>query len=106
MRWLLVAKTGRLCPMPLYHVHVAKEGKTFDPKPVELPDIKSAKSHAERVAEGLTTLCTGFDVGSLRDCQVEVTDTKGRTVARYDLSKAQKLGGTPGRSDVQRRLRS
>jgi Domain of unknown function (DUF6894) len=89
MRWLLVAKTGRLSSMPMYHVHVAKKGKTFDPKPVELPDIKSAKSHAERVAEGLTALCTGFGVGSLRDCRVEVADTKGRTVARYELSKAQ-----------------
>ena len=75
--------------MPLYHVHVAKEGKTFDPKPVELPDTESAKRHAEQVAEGLTALSSGFGVGSLRKCQVKVTDTKGRTVARYDLRKAQ-----------------
>jgi hypothetical protein len=87
MRWLLVAKTGRLRPMPMYNVHVAKEGKTFDPKPVELPDVKSAKRHAEQVAEGLTALSSGFGVGSLRDCQVKVTDANGRTVARYDLSK-------------------
>ncbi len=43
-RWLLVAKTGRLRPMPMYHVHVAKEGKTFDPKAVELPDTKSVNA--------------------------------------------------------------
>ena len=92
--------------MPLYHVHVAKEGKTFDPKSVELPDIKSAKRHAQRVAEGLTTLTRGFGANNLRDCQVKVTDKEGRTLARYDLCKAQQLGGTPGRSDVQRRLRS
>jgi hypothetical protein len=75
--------------MPMYHVHVAKEGKTFDPKAVELPDTKSVKRHAKRVAEGLTALNSGFGVGSLRDCQVKVTDTYGRTVARYDLGKAQ-----------------
>jgi len=75
--------------MPLYHVHVAKEGKTFDPKPVELPDTESAKRHAEQVAKGLTALSSGFGVGSLRECQVKVTDTKGRTVVRYDLCKAQ-----------------
>jgi hypothetical protein len=75
--------------MPMYHVHVAKEGKTFDPKSVELPDTKTAKRHAQRVAEGLTALSSGFGVGSLRDCQVKVTDTEGRTVARYDLCNAQ-----------------
>jgi hypothetical protein len=80
--------------MPLYHVHVAKEGKTFDPRPVELPDTESAKSHAKRVAEGLTVLSGGFGVGSLRDCQVKVTDRKGRTVARYDLCKAQAVRST------------
>jgi hypothetical protein len=92
MRWLLVAKTGRLRAMPMYHVHVAKEGKTFLPKLVEFPDTKSAKRHAKRVAEGLTALTSGFGVGSLRDCQVRVTDTEGRTVARYDLCKAQQRG--------------
>ena len=92
MRRLLVAKTGRLRPMPIYHVHVAKKGKTFDPKLVELPDAKSAKRHAEQVAEGLTALSRGFGIGSLRDCQVKITDTNGRTVARYDLCKAQQRG--------------
>ncbi len=72
--------------MPMYHVHVVKEGKTFDPKQVELPDTKSAKRHAKRVAEGLTALSSGFGVSSLRDCQVKVTDTEGRTVARHDLA--------------------
>ncbi len=75
--------------MPMYHVQVAKEGKTFDPRSVELPDAKSAKRHAEQVAEGLTALSSGFGVGSLRNCQVKVTDAKGRMVARYDLSKVQ-----------------
>jgi hypothetical protein len=83
--------------MPMYHVHVAKEGKTFDPKAVELPDTRSAKRHAKRVAEGLTALSSGFGVGSLRDCQVKVTDREGRTVARYDLCKVQQ-GGRHSRS--------
>ncbi len=78
--------------MPMYHVHVAKEGKTFDPKAVELPDTKSVKRHAKQVGEGLTALSSGFGVGSLRDCQVKVTDTEGKTVARYDLCKAQQRG--------------
>jgi hypothetical protein len=78
--------------MPMYHVQVAKEGKTFDPRPVELPDTKSAKRHAKQVAEGLTALSSGFGVGSLRDCQVKVTDTEGKTVARYDLCKTQQRG--------------
>jgi hypothetical protein len=78
--------------MPMYHVHVAKEGKTFDPKAVELPDIKSVKRHAKQLAEGLTALSGGFGIGSLRDCEVKVTDTNGRTVARYDLGKAQQPG--------------
>jgi hypothetical protein len=30
--------------MPMYHVHVVKEGKTFDPKQVELPDTKSGQT--------------------------------------------------------------
>ena len=93
--------------MPLYHVHVAKEGKTFDPKPVELPDCRSAKRHGKQVAEGLTALTSGFGVSSLRDCDVKVTDTEGKTVARYNLSNAQQGGRTLGQSsDVQRRLRS
>jgi Domain of unknown function (DUF6894) len=92
--------------MPMYHVHVAKEGKLFDPKPVELPDTKSAKRHGKQVAEGLTALTSGFGVSSLRDCEVKVTDTEGKTVARYTLANAQQGGRTPGGSDVQRRLRS
>ena len=80
--------------MPMYHVHVAKEGKTFDPEAVELPDTKkTAKRHAKTLAEGLTALSSGFGVGSLRDCQVKVTDTEGKTIARYGLGKAQRRGG-------------
>lgn len=78
--------------MPMYHVQVAKEGKTFDPKAVELPDTKSVSRHAKQLAEGLTALTSGFGVGSLRDCQVKVTDAEGKTVARYDLGKAQQRG--------------
>ena len=81
--------------MPMYHVHVAKEGKTFDPKAVELPDSKAVKRHAKHIAEGLTALSSGFGVGSLRDCQVKVTDTDGKTVARYDLGKRQQRGRHP-----------
>jgi hypothetical protein len=92
--WL--TKTGRLRPMPRYHVHVAKKGKTFDPQAVELPDAKSVKRHAKQLAEGLTALSSGFGVGSLRDCQVKVTDTEGKTVARYDLGKAPQRGRHAG----------
>ena len=92
--------------MPMYHVHIARDGKTFDPKAVELPDAESAKHHGQRLAEGLTTISSGFGVGGLRDCHVKLTDTKGRTLARYALCKTQKPGTSPGRSDVQRRLRA
>jgi hypothetical protein len=78
--------------MPRYQVHVAKQGKSFDPEAVELPDTKAAKRHAKTLAEGLTALSSGFGVGSLRDCQVNVTDTEGQTIARYDLCKAQQRG--------------
>jgi hypothetical protein len=78
--------------MPMYQVHVAKQGKSFDPEAVELPDTKTAKRHAKTLAEGLTALSGGFGVGSLRDCQVKVIDTEGRTVARYTLGKAKQRG--------------
>jgi hypothetical protein len=89
--------------MPMYHVHIARDGKTLEPNAVELPD---AERHAERPAEGLTTMSSGFGVGGLRDCHVKLTDTKGRTLARYALGKTQKRGTSPGRSEVQRRLRA
>ena len=92
--------------MPMYHVHVAKGDKAVDPRAVELPDAESAKRHGEQLAEGLKALNSGFGIGHLRDWQVKVTDKKGRTLARYDVCKAAHLGSTPGRSDVQRRLRS
>ena len=79
--------------MPMYQVHVAKEGKLFDPEAVELPDTKTAKRHAKTLAEGLTALSSGFGISSLHDCKVKVTDTEGKTIARYDLGKAQRRGG-------------
>jgi hypothetical protein len=106
MQWLLTARQEGHAPMPLYHIHVANGGKKIDPRAVELPDAESAKRHAERIAAGLTALSSGFGVSRLRDCQVKVTDKKGRTLARYDLCGARQFGATPGRSEVQRRLRS
>jgi hypothetical protein len=46
--------------MPMYDIHIAKEGKTFDPRPAELPDTKSAKHHARRVAGGVSALSSRF----------------------------------------------
>jgi Domain of unknown function (DUF6894) len=92
--------------MPLYHFHVAKGHKTVDPRAIELPDAESAKRYAERIADGLSARNTRFGVGSLRDWHVRVTDRNGQPVAQYKVSKMVHAGATPGRSDVQRRLRA
>ena len=101
----LTAKTGRLRPMPMYHVHVAKEGKTFDPKAVELPDTKSVKRHAKRVAEGLTALSSGFGVGSLAIARSRSPTRMEGQSPDTTFAWRSNAAATSGRSDVQRRLR-
>ena len=87
--------------MPLYHVHVAKEQRKVDYKVIDLPNAESAKHHAARLAHGLAVLSHGFRGARLRDWCVQVTDEKGKAVARWGLAHS-----SPGQSDVQRRLRA
>jgi hypothetical protein len=87
--------------MPLYHLYVTKGQKKLDRKVIGLPNAESAKRHAERLANGLTVLSRGFGATHLADWHVQVTDEKGNTLARCDLAHT-----SPGRSDVQRRLRA
>jgi hypothetical protein len=92
--------------MPQYHVHVAKGRKRVDPRAVELPDDQSAKQYGERLAAGLTTLSQGFRMHYLGNWYVNVIDAEGNCVLRCEVSTVKQRAGTPGRSDVQRRLRA
>ncbi len=92
--------------MPLYHIHVSKGHKTVDPKASELPDAEAAKRHAERIADGLAAISSGFGVSHLRDWHVRVTDKNGKRIAQYEVSKVTHASATPGRSDAQRKLRA
>jgi hypothetical protein len=92
--------------MPLYHFQVIKGHKTVDPKAIDLPDVESARHHAKRIADGLSVMNTGFGIGSLCDWHVQVTDRKRRPIADYQISKMARASTTPGRSNVQRRLRA
>jgi hypothetical protein len=80
--------------MPLYHVHVAKGRQTVDPRVVELPDAESAKRYAERLADSLTALSSGFGVADLSGWNVQATDEKGSTLARCGVSEKANAGGS------------
>jgi Domain of unknown function (DUF6894) len=72
--------------MPLYQIQVAKGRQRVDSRAIELPDSETAKRHAERLANGLTTLNSEFGVGRhLRDWHVRVTDKHGKMLARYEV---------------------
>ena len=75
--------------MPLYQIQVAKGRQRVDSRAIELPDSETAKRHAERLANGLTTLNSEFGVGRhLRDWHVRVTDKHGKMLARYEVQLA------------------
>ncbi len=84
--------------MPLYHIHIAKGQRKLDRKVIDLPNAESAKHHAARLAHGLAALSHGFRVARLGNWCVQVTDEKGKALARWDLALAHT---SPGRSDVQ-----
>jgi hypothetical protein len=91
--------------MPLYHIQVVKGRRTVDPRAIDLPDSDTAKHHAGCLARSLTALRSKFSVDHLHDWHVRLTDKNGKTLGLYEIAKLP-TGGTPGRSDVQRRLRA
>ena len=103
-RWGVDRHSRTVRNMPQYHVHVAKGRKRVDPRVVELPDDQSAKQYGERLAIGLTTLSQGFRIHHLGNWYVNVIDAEGNCVVQCKVSTVKQRAGTPGRSDVQRRL--
>jgi hypothetical protein len=63
--------------MPTYYFHAINEGRFFDPHGLELPDEQSALRHGEELATFLAAV-------------VEVTDTRGKVLARYSPKKIER----------------
>ncbi len=89
----------------LYRIHVTKAGRMVDPTTKDLPDAETAKHHAECLARSLTALRSNFRVDHLHDWHVGVTDENGKTLGVYQILKSSPAS-SPGRSQVQRRLRA